>query len=195
MRQYYNIPENLKDDFMNMQIEAWRARIELFKAIKPIIKAYDGKTYSKRLDQAIEEKYNTRENRNEYAYISHSYGERLYITIRTNRSLTIPGEHYDNHEQINDPESSAGIHTYIPEGSKLRRVDAAQTIKNIDASIEGLHDKIEKTIKAYANISKYRELVNQAQDLIREASELISGAPSELTGLYKLEYCIKESRY
>lgn len=195
MNSYWQIPEGSRDEYMNLQIESWRAQIKLLNAIKPIIKAYDGKTYSKRLDKAIEEKYNTREDRKNYAYISHSYGERLYIYAVCNRTLVIPKEHYNDHHQIIDKESSAGIDTYIPEDGTLRRINAAETIKNIDRQIENIHDKIDHSLKAYANLNQYREKIAECNRILQKAAELIKGAPSEFTGLYRTEYCLKESRY
>ena len=195
MRQYWNIPENKRDEFMNLQIESWRAQIALLNAIKPIIKSYDGKTYSKRLDKAIEEKYNTRDDRENYVYISHSYGERLYIYVSCKRELIIPKEHYSDHNQINDKESCVTLATYTPEGATLRRINAAETIKGIDEKIESLHADIDNTLRAYANLTQYREKITEINRILQEAAELVKGAPSEFTGLYKTEYCLKESRY
>lgn len=195
MRQYCNIPENKRDEFMNLQIDSWRSRIALLNAIKPIVKAYDGKTYSKRFDKAIEDKYNTRDDRDNYIYVSHSYGERLYICVRCQRSLTVQHEHYSDHQQINDSESSPCLRTYTPEDSKLRRIDAAETIKDIDGRIEELHNKIDQSLKAYANLTAYRTKIEEVNRILQEASELIKGAPNEFTGLYKTEYNLKESRY
>lgn len=195
MRQYWNIPEDRRDEFMNLQIESWRAQIKLLNAIKPIIKAYDGKTYSKRLDKAIEEKYNTREDRNNYVYISHSYGERLYIYVSCKRELIIPKEHYNDHDQINDKESCVTLVTYTPEDSKLRRINAAETIKGIDDKIKALHEDIDNSLRAYASLTAYRAKIEEVKRILQEAGDLVKGAPSEFTGLYKTEYCLKESRY
>jgi hypothetical protein len=180
---------------MNLQIESWRAQIALLNAVKPIIKAYDGKTYSKRLDKAIEEKYNTRESRDNRMYISHSYGDRLYICASCKRSLVIEKEHYNDHYQINDAETHATLVTYTPEDSKLRRINAAETIKGIDADIEKIHNEIDQSLRAYANLTAYREKITEINRILHEASELVKGAPSEFTHLYKTEYCLKESRY
>ena len=195
MRQYWNIPEDRKDDFMNLQIDSWRKRAELLQAIKPIIKAYDGKTYNKRFDKAIEDKYNTKEDRENYIYVSHSYGDRLYICVKCQRSLEVQKEHYSDHCQINDSESCPGIATYTPEGSKLRRIDAAGTIKNIDSGIEKLHQEIDQSLKAYANLKAYQTKIDEVKRALQEAHDLIGNAPSEFTGLYKTEYTLKESRY
>lgn len=195
MNSYYQIPEDRRDEFMNLQIDSWRAQIALLNAIKPIVKAYDGKTYSKRFDKAIEEKYNTREDRDNYAYVTHSYGDRLYICAVCKRELIIPKEHYNDHHQISDKECDAYLATYTPEGATLRRIDAAETIKHIDADIEKIHEEINQSLKAYANLTQYREKIKEANRILQEASELVKGAPSEFTHLYKTEYCLKESRY
>ena len=195
MNSYYLIPEDRRDEFMNMQIESWRAQIALLNAIKPIVKAYDGKTYSKRLDNAIAEKYNTKEDRKNYVYISHSYGERLYIYVSCKRELLIPKEHYNDYHQISDKESCVTLVTYTPEDSKLRRIDAGETIKGIDAKIKELHEDIDQSLKAYANLTQYRAKIEEIKKILQEAGELVKGAPSEFTHLYKTEYCLKESRY
>ena len=195
MNQYYMIPEDRRDEFFNLQIESWRAQIALLNAVKPIIKAYDGKTYSKRLDKAIEDKYNTRERRDDRMYISHSYGDRLYICASCKRTLVIEKEHYNDHHQINDAEKHATLVTYTPEDSKLRRINAAETIKGIDESIENLHNEIDQSLRAYANLTAYRAKIEEINRILQEASDLVKGAPSEFTHLYKTEYCLKESRY
>lgn len=195
MNQYYMIPEDRRDEFFNLQIESWRAQIALLNAVKPIIKAYDGKTYSKRLDKAIEDKYNTRERRDDRMYISHSYGDHLYICASCKRSLVIEKEHYNDHHQINDAETTTGLATYTPEDSKLRRINAAETIKNIDSRIDELHNDIDQSLRAYANLTAYRAKIEEINRILQEASDLVKGAPSEFTHLYKTEYCLKESRY
>lgn len=195
MYSYYRIPEDKRDEFMNLQIESWRAQVALLNAVKPIIKSFDGKTYSKRLDKAIEEKYNTRERRDDRMYISHSYGDRLYICASCKRSLEIPTPHYSDHYQVNDAETHATLVTYTPEDSKLRRVDAAETIKGIDKDIEKLHSDIDQCLKAYANLTAYRAKIEEVNKILQEANELVKDAPSEFKQLYKTEYCLKESRY
>lgn len=195
MNRYYLLPEESRDEFMNLQIDSWRSRIALLNAIKPIVKAYDGKTYSKRFDKAIEDKYNTKEDRNNYIYVSHSYGDRLYICIHCYRSLSVQREHYTDSYQVNDQESAPCLATYTPEGSKLRRIDAAKTLEYIDVRIAELHEKIDKTLRAWANIGAYNAKIEQVRQLLHEAADLIGGAPSEFTGLYKTEYILKESRY
>ena len=195
MNSYYQIPTDRRDEFMNLQIDSWRAQIDLLNAVKPIIKAYNGKTYSKRLDNAIAEKLYHKDDRDNYVYISHSYGDHLYICVRCQRALVIKKEHYTDYHQINDRESCTGLSTYTPEDSKLRRIDAEQTIKNIDSKIDELHQDITKTLKAWANIDAYNAKIEQARQILREAADLIGGAPSEFTGLYKTEYTLKDSRY
>ena len=195
MRQYWNIPEDRKDEFFNLQIDSWRKRAELLQAIKPIIRTYDGKTYNKRFDKAIEDKYNTKEDRDNYIFVSHSYGERIYIGVNCKRALTIQNEHYANHCQINDHETTVMIALTTPEGAKLRRIDSKGTIENIDSRINELHEKIDHALRAYANLKAYREKINEVNRILKEAADLIGNAPSEFTGLYKTEYTLKESRY
>ena len=195
MRQYYNIPEDRRDEFMNLQIDSWRSRIALLNAVKPIVKAYDGKTYNKRFDKAIEDKYNTKEDRDNYIFVSHSYGECIYIGVNCKRALTVQHEHYTEYQQINDSESCPCLRTYTPEDSKLRRIDSKGTIENIDSRINELHEKIDHALRAYANLKAYREKINEVNRILKEAADLIGNAPSEFTGLYKTEYTLKESRY
>ena len=194
MNHYYMIPENRRDEFFNLQIESWRAQIALLNAVKPIIKAYDGKTYSKRLDAAVMA-LNKEDDRKNRAYISHSYGDRLYIDVICDRSILIEKEHYNDYHQINDRETTAGLATYKPEDSKLRRINAAETIKNIDSRIDELHNDIDQSLRAYANLTAYRAKIEEINRILQEASDLVKGAPSEFTHLYKTEYCLKESRY
>lgn len=195
MRQYWNIPEDRKDEFMNCQIESWRKRAELLQAIKPIIRQYDGKTYSKRFDRAIEDKYNTREDRKNYIYVSHSYGDRIFIEVNCIRSITVDNGHYTDYQQVNDTQSCPMLFTYTPDGSKLRRIDAEKTIAGIDERITELHNKIDSSLKAYANLKAYQAKIDEVRRILGEASDLIGNAPSEFTHLYKTEYCLKESRY
>ena len=195
MYDYYRIPADRRDEFMNLQIESWRAQMDLLNAVKPIIKSFDGKTYSKRLDKAIEAKFNTVERRDNRMFVSHSYGDRLYICASCKRSLVVEKETFNDHYQVNDAETHAAIVTYTPEDSKLRRVDAAETIKGIDKDIEKLHNDIDQSLKAYANLTAYRAKIDEIRQILQDAAELVKGAPSEFTHLYKTDYCLKESRY
>jgi len=194
MNQYHMIPEVRQDEYMNLQIESWRARVKLLKAVKPIVKAYDGKAYSKRFDKAVSEQLNTEDHDNR-VFVSHSYGDRLYITVCTKRSIKVPHDFYTGSYQINDTESCVNLATITPENAKLRKIDADTTIKNIDSKIEELHERIENTLRAYANLTAYRKKIEEVKRILQEASELIGQAPREFTGLYKTEYCLKESRY
>ena len=193
MNQYYRIPEEQRDEFMNLQIESWRKQAAMLNEIKATVKAYSGKTYSKRFDKAVEE-HNTEDHKNRL-YVSHSYGERLYIYARCETALDLQHEHYTEHHRVNDFESAVNLATYTPEDSKLRRIDAAETIKDIDSKIEELHQDIDRSLKAFANLEKYRAKIEEAAKILQEAGELVKGAPHEFTQLYKTEYCIKESRY
>ena len=165
-----------QDQQMNNYLQAVREVIASLEEVRPIVKAWDGKVFNKTFGEAADAgRYLENGEKREvwrHIYKNRRYDSSLnpYIEVRADYICESRRDYRSN----NYIEKGVKIALKLEEG-KQPRIDATQTVKNIDTEIESLKKEIFDIIQARAGLDTYFQKIEEASKLMSEASAAICG--------------------